>query len=161
MNKLLSEEIKVVAGLAAVADAFSGTVYSDVVNLAQYEKVCFLVHKAVGTTGTSDITVQATPLATTSNPTAIAFKYRKIDVAAGGSNDTAGAITAATTSGFTTTAGSNQIYLIEVSSSDTPASKPFVHLKAVENANDPVLGGIIILLANPRYEGATLPTAIS
>lgn len=160
-NALISEVVKIVQGLAPVADAFAGTVTSDVVNLENYERVAFLVNKGVGLTGTSTITVQASAAADGGSPTAIAFKYRLVDFADGTENDKAGTITDATTAGFVTTAGSTQIYIIEVKASDLPAAKPFVHLKAVEVVDSPVAGSILVLLANPRFEGATMPTAIS
>jgi hypothetical protein len=36
----------------------------------------------------------------------------------------------------------------------------FVRLKAVEVANDPVLGGIDIILSEPRYASSSFETAI-
>lgn len=156
MNSLLSERLKVVKGLDPVADAFSGTVLSDVVSLALYRRAMFIYYKGVGTTGTSTLTVQASAANDGSSPTAIPFKYRRV-----ASGDTAGAVTDATTAGFTTTAGSSEIYLIEVDAADTPDGKPWVHLKSVESVDSPVVGCIIPILGDPRYGGATLPTAIA
>ncbi len=73
---------------------------------------------------------------------------------------TAGDVTAATTAGFTTTAGSSELYLVEVKSADLPDGKNWVHLKAVEVANDPVLGGILVILGDAKYGGNSLPSAI-
>ncbi len=146
-NQLFVENFHMAIGLAPVADAFSGTVASDVVNMRDHGSVVFLINIGVGTTGTSTITVEACDDVTPSNTTAIPFWYRQNTT-----NDTQGTITAATTSGFTTTAGSNKLIAVEVRSEDLAASGyKYVRLKAVESANDPVLGGITILLGNPRY----------
>jgi len=152
---LLSEKLKFVTGLAPVADAFSGTVTSDVVSLAKYKKALAKIIKGVGTLGTSTVTVQASAADDGASPTAIAFKYRRI-----ASGDTAGSVVDATTAGFTTTAGSGDSYLIEIDADDLPDGKPWFHIKMVEVVNDPVLGGIEIILGEPRYAGLTLPTAI-
>ena len=60
-------------------------------------------------------------------------------------------MTSATTAGFTTTAGSNQIYVIYVDAADlAPSGYGFVRLKAVEVVNSPVLGGVMIELCQAR-----------
>ena len=148
--------MKFVKGLDAVADAFSGTVYSDVISMKEHKTIVFLVHKGVGATGTSTITIQACDDVTPSNTSAVPFRYQEIT-----SGDTAGAITDATTAGFTTTAGSSQLYAIYVDASDLASSGyGYVRLKAVEVANDPVLGGIIAILDDAKYEQEVQNTAI-
>ena len=77
------------------------------------------------------------------------------------SGDTAGTLTKATTAGFTTTAGSNESYLIEVDARDCPAGKPWVNLQAVEVVDSPVIGSIEIVLEDANYYGDTIPTAIA
>src|SRR5687768_1193730 len=109
MPSNLAQKVHFVKGLDPVADAFAGTVGSDIVNMSGYSGVTFVVHKGVGTTGTSTLTVEACDDVSASNTTAIPFRYKAIT-----SGDTEGALTAATTAGFTTTAGSSQVYVIEV-----------------------------------------------
>lgn len=155
MNSLLSERLKFVKGLDPVADAFASTITSDVVNLALYDRVCFVVQKGVGAVGTSTFTVQASAANDGSSPTAIPFKYRRV-----ASGDTAGDVAAATAAGFTTTAQSSELYLVEVSAGDCPEGKPYVHLKGVEVADGPVVGAILAILGDAKYQGANLPTAI-
>lgn len=157
MSDLTFGERHVVKGLDAVADAFSGTVYSDVVNLANYHAALFVVHKGVGTTGTSTLTIEACSDAAGNNPEAIEFTYQKYT----GSDDLPGAVTEATTAGFTTTAGSSQLYVLEAKSQLLPATKSWVRLKAVEVVDSPVLGGIIIELLKPRYAASIPATAIA
>lgn len=156
MTALSAEVSHVEMGLAPVADAFSGTVTSDVVNMKNHGRVRFLVFSGVGTTGTSTITVEACDDTTPTTTSAIPFRYRR--TAAAG---TPGAITAATSAGFTTTAGSNQIYEIEVDAEALAASGyGYVRLKAVEVVNDPVLGGILILMENAKFAGASPSSAV-
>lgn len=132
--------------LYPVADAFAGTVTSDVVE-AQGEGVLFEITKGVGTTGTSTITVLSADDTTPSNTTAVTFIYR-----ASTTPDTWGAWTAAAVAGFTTTAGSNQMYQIYVDNGQLAANNyRYVQLKAVEVADDPVLGGINAYIENTRF----------
>lgn len=152
---LISENIKPVIGKAPVADIFNGDPVSDYVNGGLYGKIQFLLTKGVGTTGTATLTVLCSATNAGSSTTAIAFKYR---VSTDG--DSFGDVTAATTSGFTTTAGSNQMYLIEVDAADLTEDKPFVALKMTETVDDPCVGAVSILLANPRYAGNSMPSAL-
>lgn len=147
--------LHLVKGLDPVADAFDGTVYSDIINMKNHEEITFVIYKGVGTTGTSTITVEACDDASASNSAAIAFDYQAIT-----SGDTHGAMTAATTTGFTTTAGSSQLYLIRVKAQALSNNYGYVRLKAVEVANSPVLGGILAILSGPRYDQAVQATAI-
>lgn len=148
-----------VKGLDPVADAFSGTVYSDVVSMANFESVTFLIYKGVGTTGTSTITVEACDDFVPTTTSAVPFFYKS--TAASGT-DVPSALTKATSSGFTTTAGSSQIYAIEVRYGDLAASGyTNVRLKAVEVVDAAVLGGILVQMGNPRSLRDPFPTAIS
>lgn len=134
-------------GLDPVADAFASTVYSDIVDFRDYHSLVFVVYKGVGTTGTSTLTVEASDDTSGSNTTAIPFRYKAIT-----SGDTEGALTAATTSGFTTTAGSSQLYLIEVDQQEMgDTGYNYVRLKAVESADDPVVGAVLIIGNGARY----------
>lgn len=153
---IFTENHHLVKGLDPVADAFAGTVYSDIVNMKNFGHATFIIYKGVGATGTSTITVEASDDASGSNVTAIPFRYRAIT-----SGDTAGTLTDATTAGFATTAGSSQLYAIEVDAqamADTGYG--YLRLKAVEVVDSPVLGGIAIVLSEPRYASKSIATAI-
>jgi len=124
MSGLLIEELHFAKGLDPVADAFDGTVYSDVINMRDISRIVFAVYCGVGTTGTSTLTVQACDDVTPSNRSAIPFHYREI----------------------TTTAGSSRIVLVEVREDALSASGyGYVQLKAVESVNSPNLGGILVI----------------
>lgn len=154
-NRLISESLKVVIGLAPDADRLSGTQTGERVSLAKYSKLCALLVLGAGATGTTAVTVEASSDADGTGATAIAFKRRRI-----ASGDTAGDVTATAATGFTTTAGGGDTYIIEVDAADTPDGKPWVGVKMVEATNDPVDGALIYILAPGRYIGDDLPTAI-
>jgi len=140
----IPSDLHFVKGLDPVADAFSGTVYSDIIEVGG-EGIGFLIYKGVGTTGTSTITVEACDTTVPGASSAVVFWYKRIATTDSG-------WTAATTSGFATTAGSSDMYLI-AAPKDVFASTgyKYARLKAVEVANDPVLGGIAAFVYGLRY----------
>jgi hypothetical protein len=146
-------------GLNAVADAFAATVYSDVVNTKGHSKIIFLVHHGVGATGTSTFTVLAGSDAADppTASTAIPFRYKVMST-----SDVEGAYTLATTSGFLSTAGSNQIYWIEVDVEELgDTGYQYCCLKCVEGTDSPRLGGIIILFEGGRFQQDVPATALT
>jgi len=156
-HQIMTQNGHIIHGLAPVADAFSGTVRSDVFNMKNYNGCTFLIYKGVGTTGTSTITVNACDNTTPSNRTAIPFRYR-----VNTSSDTWGAVTAVAATGFATTAGSNHMYEIIVDAAElAKAGYGFVELTAVEVVNDPVLGGIMWFGHEPMQPQDVPATALS
>lgn len=156
MSLLTFGKRHIVKGLDAVANAFAGTVQSDIVNMKEYAVARFILHKGVGATGTSTLTVQSCDNAAGDNPVAVPFKYQKYT----GADDLPGDVTSAAAAGFNTTAGSSQLYVIEVDSQSLGA-KSWVYLKAVEVVASAVLGGIVIELVGPRYATDIPNTAIA
>lgn len=143
-----------VKGIDPVADFMDGTKTTTVVNLANYGRAAWVIYKGAGATGTSVITVEACD-SNGANPVAVPFRYRAITT-----GDTPGTPTDVAATGFTTTAGSSQLYLVEIDSEALAASgKHHARLKAVESANDPVLGGILCILPQPRFAQSITPTA--
>jgi hypothetical protein len=123
------------------------------------------VHHGVGATGTATITVLAGSDAVTAGTvgptasTAIPFHYKAIT-----STDIEGAYTAATLSGFTTTAGSSQLYIIEVdieAVGSLTAGYQYIYLKFAEVVNSPVLGGVIAMCHGARYAQDIPATAVT
>ena len=152
----LLQNLHFIKGLDPVADAFSGTVTSDVVNLANFGSAVFLVYKGVGATGTSTLTVEACDDIVPTTTTAVPFFSKSIT-----STDIQGAMTARAAAGFTTTAGSSQMYAIQVDAEELQnAGYAYVRLKAVEVVDSPVLGGIAIALGNARFGGSATATEI-
>jgi hypothetical protein len=145
-----------VKGLDPVADAFAGTVYSDVVNLKNWRVCTFLIHIGVGATGTSTFTVEACDDTVPTNVSAVPFVYREVTT-----GDTPGTLTKAAAAGFTSTAGSSKLIEISVESEALAASGyGYVRLKAVEVVDSAVLGGILIELSQPRFAAEPNPSAI-
>lgn len=150
------ENFHFIKGLDPVADVFDTSAVTDVVSFKNYSSFLFLIYIGVGATGTATITVEACDDFVPSNTTAVPFFYRQIL-----SGDTEGALTAATASGFTFTAGSSKIIAVEVEAEAVIASGyPNLRLKATEVVNSPVLGGIIIL-GKPRFAQSVPLTAIA
>lgn len=163
MSGNASQRVHYVKGIDPVADFGDTVQYSQGVNVKGYSKAQFIVFKGVGTTGTSTLTVVAgdtivTPgTAGPTTATAIPFHYKAVT-----STDIEGAYTAATTAGFTTTAGSSQLYIIEVDVENMGQSgDQYVYLKMTEVANSPVLGGVLIALFGARYAQDVPATAVA
>lgn len=153
----------VVNGIVPKADAFATSGTTDFVNLAEYRSATFLVHTGNATSGTANgaVTVVASASAAGTSTTALAFKYRVC--ASSTTVDTWGALTDATSSGFSMTAGDNYMYLVEITADDLVAQidgKPFVALTVTESSNDPIDASVSIFL-EPRYPQAVPMTAIS
>jgi hypothetical protein len=136
-----STHFRAVQGLAPVADALAGTVYSDIVR-CDGGKVVFILQRGVGTTGNSVITVEACKDATPTASAAVPFRYKEITAA-----DAEGALTEAAATGYTMTAGSDRIDIVEVDPAYLAGQGyAYCRLKAVESTNDPVLAGILALV---------------
>lgn len=154
----------IVSGLYPVADAFASSMTTDYVNLAQYRSATFLIHTGTATGGTADgvVTVLAASSAAGAGAGAVAFKYRVC--ASSTTVDTWGALTDAASTGFSMTAGSNYLYVVEVTAEGVEAvdpGNPFVALKVTEVTNDPVVAGVLIILGSPRYPQSVPLTAIA
>ena len=153
---IATERSHYVKGLDPVANAFAGTINSDVVNMTLYNHVEFIVYWGVGATGTTTLTVEACDDVVPTNTTAIPFAYRRIST-----GDTHGALIQATAAGFLTTAGSSQMYVIEVDAAALAAlDRKYVRLHGVEGTASPILGGIMIRLSEARYAQAITDSAI-
>ena len=134
-----------------VADAIGTEAISDVVSMAKYNKCYFVVMQAVGTAGTMSLVVTPCDNATPSNTTTnIPFRYKNITTP-----DTNGAWIQATSDTYTTTAGSHQLWIIEVNADDLPlvsgVKYEYVKLLATAVDSTAVLAGCIIIMDEPRY----------
>lgn len=155
----LSELLHAVTALAPAADRYNGNPTTDWLNLKDYGTVTFVIQHGSGATGTAVVTANMAEDASGTGSTAIPFRYRRVsDVTV---SDVPGAAAAATASGFTITAGSNQIYLVEIDASELDSDSPFVSLTLTESVNSPVDGAVLAILGDARYKGATPKTAIA
>lgn len=155
----LSETIHAVQGKAPVADFFNGDPESDLVSLKDYSQVTFILSIGVGATGTATLTVNASQDNAGAGAVAIPFKYRRVANTA--TSDVETTLTDADAAGFTTTAGSNQVYIVEVDASALPEGNPFASLQCTEAVDSPVVASLVCLLSGARYKSDTHLTAIA
>lgn len=134
--------------IAPVADFLGADgVGSDIVNMKDHNRIVFKVYWGVGATGINTFTVQACSNLSASATTAIAFKYRTQVMGAA-----PGAVTDATSAGFSNTAGSNQTLLLEVTAAAVNATGyQYVRVYADETTDSPLLGGIDAIMVEPRF----------
>lgn len=145
-NRSPLETMDFIMCLDPVADGLSGTVNTDVFEV-QGEGAFFIVYTGVGATGTSTITIDACDDIVPTNTTAVAFNYRSMTTAG-----TWSAQTAATSTGFTTTAGSSDMYLIDVPAGNIGATGyGYVRLSAVEVVDSPCVAAIVGAVYGLRY----------
>lgn len=146
----------IVNALAPVADAFNGTVYTDIINMKEYGHVSFLIQTGAGALGTSTITVEACDDVSGTNSSAIPFVYQECTT-----GDTFAEKVKVAAAGFATTAGANKMYKVEVDADALGVSGySYIRLKAVEVVNDPVTAGIIAVLTEAKFERAVPGSAI-
>jgi len=139
---------------------------TSVVNLESNGSCSFLIQKGAGAVGTTTVTVLACDDTTPSNTAAIPFRYRRM---VGATNANAwGALTAATTAGFVTTAAADDMYEIIVDPSDVAAATVngttghgFVRLGMTQVDATVCLVGVVAILGQPRYASATPITAVA
>ena len=142
--------------IANFEDYTTGNPATDVVSMENYDSVLFLVSKGGGAVGTATITVEACSTALAAATQAIVFDYWVCTTI-----DTWSDRTRATTAGFTTTAGADQMYAIEVHSSMLTATYPFVRLQFTEVDSTACDGHVIAIMGNARYPKEVPITAIS
>jgi hypothetical protein len=138
-------------GLVSLADRFDdsgGAQTTDVVKCQSAEGVFFLIEKGAGATGTFLPVAQACSNAAAAATTDVAYWYRISTTP-----DTWSAWTHATTAGFTSTAGANQLYQIFVPASELAAAGyAYCRLSITEPADNPCIGCVLIAVVGPRYQ---------
>jgi hypothetical protein len=135
------------AGIAtANEDLFNGNLTTDIMSLANYGYALFWIVKGAGATGTAVVTIESCDDTSGTTTTAIAYDYSVCT-----SGNTIGSITAATSSGFTTTAGANQSYMIAIGADELSGTDKYVRMVMTESANDPVDGAAGVLMVHPKY----------
>lgn len=156
MNAKLLDLVKIAVACEPSSDLHDGSPSTDVVNLENYDKAnLLLITKS--TTGTATVTIEACSDVAGTGATAIAFKKRKMGPM---TTDSLGAATDVTAAGFTTDAGSTNVYALEVDSVNCPSGKPFVRATLTETVDAATIGAAFWLMETSRYCGP-LPTAIS
>jgi hypothetical protein len=133
--------------VAANEDLFNGDPASDVINMRDWRDIVFYIQKGAGAVGTATITVESCDTVVPGTSTAIVFKYREMTTA----TDTWGAWTAATSSGFTTTAAADNAFEIWVRADGLSGTDQYVRMQTTELVDSPCDGGMGAILINPRY----------
>lgn len=134
------EGYQLIKGLDPVADAFAGTVSTDVVDMSEFSEVAFVRYDGVGATGTSTVTVEACDDIVPTTTSAVAYHSREITT-----GDTEGALTSRAAAGYATTAGSSKLVAAIIREDALAASGyRYVRAKYVEVVDSPVLGGVLI-----------------
>lgn len=160
MTSLMLERSHFEIGKAPVADFAAGGTVSDVVSLKRHNRVRFIVFWGVGTTGTITLTVLACDDVVPSNTTAVPFWYQINN--AGVQGDVTYQGTPAT--GVVNIAGSNQIMVVETTAAligAAAAGRSYAQLNVAETTNDPLLGGILVELLEPRHADGDPQSALT
>ena len=142
--------------VAANEDIFNGSPASDVLDMSGHQAALCIIHESAGGTGTATITVESCDDTTPTTSTAVAFKYRTCT-----SGDTWGAWTAATASGFTTSATANSMYQILITADGLSGSNKFVRFKCTEVDSTAVDGGMIVIMLGARYKQSVQGTVLT
>ena len=144
------------ANQAAYEDLFNGSPNTDVVNLSNYERCTWIIQKAAGNTGVARISVESCDDTTPSTTTTIPFAYWTCTT-----GDTWSDMQTATAYGFTTTAGADQMYAIEVNSDELSGTDQYVRLATDETTDGAVDGTITCILSGAKYMHEVKQTAIT
>lgn len=144
------------ANEAAYEDLFNGSPNTDVVNLGKYDKVLWVIQKAAGSTGVARISVESCDDVTPSTATTVPFSYWTCT-----SGDTWSDMQTATAYGFTTTAGADQMYAIEINSSELYSTNQYARLATDETTDSPVDGTIVCVLGGARVMQEVPITALT
>jgi hypothetical protein len=130
------------------------------INMKLYDKVEFIVEFGAIAGDAFVITANQSATAAGGTPTAIAATYRLTAAAA---TDTMGAVTALTTSGFTSINGTHEgmVLIIDIDSSDmTTESLPYAGLVITDNATADVFISVLALCW-PKYPKETNSGALT
>jgi len=145
-------------GSAPVADWIGADYNSDIVNMRDWSDAYFVAIHGAGGTGTTTFTMESCDDVSATTATAIEFEYKRIT----GSADTDSGWTAATTTGFTTTANANDIYIMHARAEDLYSTNQFIRLDGADVDSTAVLGGCLIILDGGRYgSGSAYRTVLS
>lgn len=147
-----NEKVHVVPGFIP-ADITTTTTYSDVVNAGKAHWLQFILPIGAITGDTAVVTVENCTAADATGNTAVAFSYR-LSSAAG--TDSLGAVTAATSSGVTLAASDdNKVLVIDVDPSTLTDGYPYVRVAVDPGGSMSAFDIGCVILAEPRYAGAT------
>ena len=147
-----SENFHVVESHPPSADIYNPPATGDVISLANYQRVVFLLHQvknATSTAGTASVKPQQVDSTAASNAVDLPFSYWKKTTGASSVWGTKTDVAAG--SSFTTTANEDTIYAIEVDARSLADGKKYVKLLLTEVVNAPVVGSCVAILFGGRF----------
>ena len=153
---MFDTNVKVVPVLDAAADAFNGDPTTSYINMAHFESCRFVIQEGASTAAGRTVTVLEATSSTGGSATAIDFHYQM------GTDADEGAVTSATTAGFSITASTaSRVISIFVDAQELSTDNKFVAVTVTETTAAPtVAGAITAILSGPRYSGPFM-TALS
>jgi hypothetical protein len=149
-----------IVGLSSPADSAGVAVTSDIVNVGKYHSVSLLVYLGTLTGDTAVVTVEECDDVTPTTNTAIAFRYRESGATT--TSDAYGAVTAATSSGFTFAAtDDDHILMIDINGADLTDGYPYVRVVVTPGGSASASELAILAVLRPRYPQSDQTTAIT
>lgn len=130
-----------------LADQFDTLITSDVVCMSKYNKAYFIMYWGTNASTSGRETLTVVPTTTAAKgaiTTAIPFRYKTIT-----QPDTNAAWVASSTYGCSARVSGMEI--IEVNAEDLPIGYEYCYLNIAQLANGAKLGGVIIIMDEPRY----------
>lgn len=142
--------------IAAAEDMFNGDPATDVVSMANYDEMIFIIKKDAGATGTATFTIESCDDVVPTVATAVPFNSVSTTV-----GNTIGAIVKRLAAGFTSVAGADQLYALSVKAAQLNGDDKYVRLKTVEVVDSPCDGAIIAIGVHGRFSHDVLPEMIT
>jgi len=141
-----------------IADANAGGGVSDVVNMKGYFEAYFMLQLGArtGTTAAPVITLLSCDDVTPTNSQAIVFEYKLLST-----NDVNSAWIAVASTGYTVVTGDDQVIVVRAKAQNAYLGYEYMQLSLTEPANDPQVGALLVMMAKPRHNEATLETVIT
>lgn len=163
----LLSNMHLVPAIIPVADAFSGGVVTEAVNLRDYTRAALIIQTgAIEDAGISNVvTLQACTSAAGAGATAMAFRRRTCLYST--TVDTWGALTDVTSAGYNfalANAVANACWYIDVTAEEVEAALPgatFLRASIAETANKTITAAGLWILYGARYPQSVPATAIA
>jgi hypothetical protein len=152
---VIAQEAHVVVALAPVSA--SGGKTAQAFSMKNYQHASIILAIGAQAAQMTSVVVNACTDASGDSPTAIPFNLFKCESAG---EDTLGAKTPETASGFQPSATAGIFYVIELDASALPQGSPYVQVVIANGANADY-AAIIAILSGARFEEDQSPTAIT
>jgi hypothetical protein len=158
MSERIIQDMKFVQAVAPAADALSGTVTGNVVNMRDATQATWIINTGDVDSGTSVVKAYSCSDSACSVATEIAFRYKR---QTDGTVDTFGdEATSVVATGITLAAAEdNRLDIIEIDASDLSGTDQYATIKLVQGTDHPRATGVICILSGLRQKGDDKRTA--